>query len=525
MRWCVTVASLLLMPLVVLACGDDDDPTEKPAPTGTGTVAGTETAAEATATETATQTPHDGLRVMREIAPTPLDDLPLVIETGCWGCDAGPESLVRVSADGIVDLTGTLTSRGPITGYVISPHAAEIVVSICTAGNCSSLAGANPDGEVTFFRSQDGGAGWEEIGKATGAAFPLARTPLGVLIASFEDVQAHGTFRYLPSGEPVVAPEQARGFTAVRLAPHEDLLWVSEDLDALLRTDGSTYYRLPGDGVIQTVAAHPYADRLAIGWLRSTDRGGVFALSIVEGGVERAQFDVAESGIHAWTWLDDRFVLGNVGGGDATDLPVPVVFDIVDGTISRVDGPFATTFEEARDPNLIAERNFAVAAPAFHPETTRTSVPEVDRFLDAFFAEDAAALRDLVALTPTECNAEPGTGISGEPLCPEGVADRTEVPVFLFAGCEPNFLFDLGEAQDWLIGLAQQPLSLYLVHRGGFGLPTGQPAAFTIVLGSARTAVRVPMDEEGHVIGRIVCDPGVGPGIAGENELILEPLR
>jgi len=168
----------------------------------------------------------------------------------------------------------------------------------------------------------------------------------------------------------------------------------------------------------------------------------------------------------------------------------------------------------------------------FHDPTVRTGIPAVDGFLDALAKADVLALRDLVVMTSTECRT-PGSGgpPRPEPDCPPGVPDGTVVDAFLRAACQPMFTLDPAEARDATAQLASPQQYVYAVYKGGFGVPSDAPSAFTVVMGTdmARAVTQVSLDGAGRVTGLVVCSEAspelwTATGVPGDNLLVLPPV-
>ncbi len=127
-------------------------------------------------------------------------DLALIVETGCWGCEGGPSSLVRVyvrpdgsiASDSLLDPSalglpmrqyaeqdGTIREYPPpITGYAITPDASEIVASLCINGTCTGegLSAWSAYSQTVLVRSTDGGVTWTEV-----ATLEVGASVLGLL--------------------------------------------------------------------------------------------------------------------------------------------------------------------------------------------------------------------------------------------------------------------------------------------------------------------------------------------------------
>jgi hypothetical protein len=96
-----------------------------------------------------------------------------------------------------------------------------------------------------------------------------------------------------------------------------------------------------------------------------------------------------------------------------------------------------------------------------------TPPAELDSAIAVAESHDAAALRDLLEFVPMACTTELGAG--GPPKCAAGEADGTEVEVFPFSTCEPEWLRD-GEMLDAAL---KETVAIMPALRAAFETPDG----------------------------------------------------
>lgn len=127
----------------------------------------------------------------------------------------------------------------------------------------------------------------------------------------------------------------------------------------------------------------------------------------------------------------------NPEGGTTT--PWAIAFGLSDeGVISVIascDNTLAGLLPD--DPEW---RMAPVEAPAVLPKGVRTGVESLDAVLAAVEALDTGAILDLLSPREVPCSVDPSGGIPQPPLCREGEADGTPVPVILGIHCEGSYI-------------------------------------------------------------------------------------
>ena len=377
----LALSLLAAFALALAGCGGGSDspvPSE-PAGRATSTATGPTPAADPSTPTTVAVSPTAAptisvggvnIRPLVEKPPTALDGLAVIIESGCWQCDGPTDGLVRLYVDpaGVTRreslIDGPLTGSNGLTDYLIAGGGGELWLGVCDVGFCGLLGFPSDDAQVTLHRSIDGGVSWRAIGTVDGAAYPVVLDTTGLVTATYAPAPGGPvTLARLSSGDPVNAPPGSGGLAA-SLADGT-LVWFSNDRRALLRSDGSDYFRAPAGGTLTAIAAHATEERLAVSVFvpRADGAGpGLSVLAIVERGDARAVFNAAETSLLlVWSWLDDDIILGNRAGTEGDALPQPILIDWRTGTYSALDGPFAQSFSEASE-DLLSGRNFLVSA-------------------------------------------------------------------------------------------------------------------------------------------------------------------
>jgi len=165
-RFSILVALTGVLIVAVTACSD-----EVPAP-------GSPTPSEPPVPETPSPTPIptpdflSGLEILPLEIREPIDlplNVVLIVENGCTQCDGPTTGFVRVyrDASGVVRTdtlftAATLNARAStdIRGFGVSEGAGDMVVAVCTRGECGWLGPPSSDAQTTLFRSLDGGVTW-----------------------------------------------------------------------------------------------------------------------------------------------------------------------------------------------------------------------------------------------------------------------------------------------------------------------------------------------------------------------------
>jgi len=104
------------------------------------------------------------------------------------------------------------------------------------------------------------------------------------------------------------------------------------------------------------------------------------------------------------------------------------------------------------------------APEGLHGPGIRSGIPEVDAAIEAAVTQDVDALGGLLALSEVPCTTQVH-GMTGLPVCPEGVPDGTPAPVFPVASCNLSYLDSLERAQRAVDRTFSRPLFVYAVYR------------------------------------------------------------
>jgi hypothetical protein len=359
-----TGAIAVLILLITVACDGDG---AQPTPTATAGPATPTPLATPTPVATATPEVVGGVEVVPlqfgEEAELP-EDVAIIIEAGCWQCEAPPTGLYRVYRDEAGELRtdelftveamglsprlittaqGTKAEGPHIYSYAFNSDASEIVVSVCTRGNCTWQVWASPDAQTTLYRSLDGGVTWEQFGVLDGSTHVAAITQDGVLLLSQSQGEPQLKHRLFPSGEPVQPPPGASSWP--HSLPGGELAWSTED-GRLLRSDGSQILAVDQDAWVIDIAPDATGDRLAAGWREPGNqyRFGIFSRD----GTSISAYSLSDF-IRVGGWLTDTLVVGNsippgilptpLPGGYETSIP-PTIFDLESGEAHALAGPF-----------------------------------------------------------------------------------------------------------------------------------------------------------------------------------------
>lgn len=162
-------------------------------------------------------------------SPTPpaIDYLPLAVgeprelpaglalffgRVPCWRCGAGYVDILRVVFDaeaGAFRVDRALASFDegrpqsllPYS-FAVSRSGREMAVAVCAVGACAwPLADSEPDAEMHFWFSRDGGGSWEEAGVALPGSFILEVTADDVLVWELNEWHDRSWWDYLDDEE------------------------------------------------------------------------------------------------------------------------------------------------------------------------------------------------------------------------------------------------------------------------------------------------------------------------------------
>ena len=306
------------------------------------------------------------------------EDVALIVELGCTGCDGPTTGLARVYRDSSGQVrTDTLfsveemglpprlvkTSKGTeewepmITGFALRAGGGEIAVSVCTRGFCLEI-GEPPssDAQTALFQSTDGGVTWRRADLEGGPDSVVAMTREGVVLAGLSATWAQGgpQFQLFPTGQRVEMPKEAGISWPVSL-PSGELLWPSED-GRLLRSDGSQFLALPVGFQVgwlpsRVLFPDPGGERYAAAvWVDRPEEYGVdyyLGLFDAAGGLTKAfSLDGLAS---VGGWLNSGLAVGNavvLADQLTTAIPdpfvgaLPVLFDLDAGRVYPILDPF-----------------------------------------------------------------------------------------------------------------------------------------------------------------------------------------
>ncbi|MCH8051413.1 MAG: hypothetical protein IIC86_05280, partial [Chloroflexi bacterium] len=221
-----------------------------------------------------------------------------IIDTGCWGCDAGSQSLVRVyrDASGVIrsetildptDFDAISPTSGPlINGFAIARDASMMAVSLCIEGTCGpgGIIEWEADSLATVMLSTDGGITWEEIGRGGPALQVIGLVAGGgVLTVNYLERLGGIEFRILPGNELIEPPAGASNQPYAHPSTLDgQIFWRTKDGEGVLYSDGSVLvsaddeFRPLGTGIGELT---PGAGRLLIDGLPSGSSSQAYALA------------------------------------------------------------------------------------------------------------------------------------------------------------------------------------------------------------------------------------------------------
>jgi hypothetical protein len=307
------------------------------------------------------------------------DDMAMIIEDGCWGCDGGPGHLIRVyktpsgelhQEDLFASLVAQLpeemrdTRVGPDiytalpTGFALTPDASIMAVSFCIQGECGvgGLTGFDANSVSIVFLSRDGGITWTEVQRGGPALSVAAILSDGRILTSNVHEMLGDPF-YELDGVAFASPPEAQ----VPVALGDRILWVTDDR-GVVNSDGSLFFEPPAGGRANyrpvtaeryTVHDGPalvfwmipmaapgerpegYLDRWGIAQVVSTDSATVIRRWEIDGYLWR---------IGWWSYKDDRAAITlHVEGEPSILSPYPALVDLSAGTYNMIMAPFSTS--------------------------------------------------------------------------------------------------------------------------------------------------------------------------------------
>jgi hypothetical protein len=325
--------------------------------------------ASAEATQAPTSTPQtpgaspgaDGavpVETLRVGAPVPLpDNVALIVEVGCWGCDGDFGRLVRIYRDaaGVLQETPLLAAPG---GHVVSPDGSQVGFAWCSRGICDGFNPTSPDVQSTISWSHDGGITATAYAPLDGD-YNVVAVVRGVLLARGQTADGQPLpMRRYPSGD-VFVPEPQDAIPVA--AGWDEIAWLTADRTKLLNGPdigpldlgkGRQISGIQPDGV--------GGERLLVDW---TDRVSDVELrcyaSIVSraGQLPRIERTFAADGFcgQPGSWLDADTVVATyyfrmvdlpspAGSPDSRGTRLlPAVIDLKTRTIHPILEPFTST--------------------------------------------------------------------------------------------------------------------------------------------------------------------------------------
>ena len=278
----------------------------------------------------------------------------MIVAMGCWQCDGPVSSLVRLWSADDGSVRRTVLFEPPtrsdgsidfISSYAVSPGGNSLAVALCTKEGCPWHDGTEPGGELTIFRSDDGGATWQEVGSQPGGSYIAAVKPRGVLMATRyrgDDGKRSSRYRYLPGG-PDVSPPVPGDVVAID-AGAAGLAWAVFPYGPLL---------LPGGGVAdwftglrQVVSLIPgLHGGYHIAWQMGGNSAQISYVGFIgdQGELQNAvRLPVANSAAWFGGMIDNFHIVGNapVPGAAGEYVWSPVIFSPRGRTITPLTGPF-----------------------------------------------------------------------------------------------------------------------------------------------------------------------------------------
>jgi hypothetical protein len=211
-------AFLLALSAGVAACGGGEsvEPSstatpgtlEQPAPTPTPA---------ASASVTPTAVPSEPKELKEGEALTIGPGMVVYYRVGCYACDGGGASLWRAYIDpGTRQLVREPLFKEIVAqygGYAVSFSAdwanGQIVVSMCSSGNCSGLGDGQASARKKVLLSRDLGVTWTDIGDISGTMGVFFAGEAG-LVAFTGDAITGFTYRGFPKGPDLVPPGDSK---------------------------------------------------------------------------------------------------------------------------------------------------------------------------------------------------------------------------------------------------------------------------------------------------------------------------
>lgn len=303
------------------------------------------------------------LSTLRFVQDFDLREFSVLVETGCGGCAAGPDGIVRVTRAGrgrpVIDrlMPPREELGGPATSVAFDRDGWLGAITVCTSAGGCTLADASPVSAT--WLSEDGGVSWRKQGERAGVVLAVAWSQGRLLVADSSLQSGAGPgYRWL-DGTAAVAPYA--GARPVGALEDGRLLWALAESGQLALGDGSLVAspRFPGRATIVSVT--PAGEgRLYAVW-QDLDAKPARALSgaiLPDGTIERVL-----SGAPAWTpvrigeglllqtaGIPPAFVPGNWSGGIVSN---PLVLDLDALELRPVASAWTLAEEFRLDRNII----------------------------------------------------------------------------------------------------------------------------------------------------------------------------
>ena len=317
--------------------------------------------------------------VVTDPIPFP-DDLALILEMGCFGCDGPAAGLRRVykDAEGEIHTEVLLTSRdldltpviaegpngpyqiGPtITGLAIAPDGSEMIVGFCVRSTCGGggLIEWSADARVALFRSVDGGVTWQDFGEEDRGLRVLGYVGESVALVSWYEAELTGlTYALYPS--MVEQPAPAGDYLPV-LAVDGRIVWGSQnDGTRFLYGDGTVFMDFGSDASAVVAFGRVTSNEFVQFVSYSSLHGEEFLSVLLDDGALGSTVALSHSA-YGGVWLDDGRMLTNTFDGILGEHRVdgirrsgslPVIIDFGGGTLSPIGEPFLDhTYDPQRD--------------------------------------------------------------------------------------------------------------------------------------------------------------------------------
>lgn len=334
----------------------------------------------AIATQAVTATPGPTSNVAADFEYTvgePIefpDDLAMIVETGCWGCDGGAGGFVRVykRPDGSFgqDVLFRTEQLGLpedgdnwqpyILGFAMRQDASEMAMVVCETAYCGGLGSGETNSVARVYRSLDGGVTWVEWMEWPLNHYAVGLVDGGILAAHQVNVQPEQpdppatprpyvdpVYEYvrLPGGETVTAPTPG----GVPLVSDTGRIWWAGLQGKLSDEEGVRVLAIEEPGARISAVYGDAKPGLDVVW-RTDDQSGDYYISHYEGSTLISTGKTSYSLLAHVGPLDGKSstLYGNVDAF-STNVPlpsdgwyglIPVQIDTVTGIARPIPWPF-----------------------------------------------------------------------------------------------------------------------------------------------------------------------------------------